>query len=243
MSGIAVGGLVIAAGTTAYSFYEADQQRKAAFKADEASKEAIDAAKKKISVNYIDDLEINKEAYEIEADRLLSQAAMSIDAGATSERGAGAVAGRVAAVNQKGQRQVAAALAQRLDRLDLLSRREDSKIATSLAGIDKLEATGAQVAAGQATNLANRNIEAGLAGVGDVADRGIDSFDLYAGTDERKAAKAKAEAQAKADIAANGSQPETYSSIYGGVGSGMEGVSGGWEDYGDMGYDEFGNPL
>tara|TARA_R110000851_G_scaffold98310_2_gene212867 strand:+ start:10657 stop:11361 length:705 start_codon:yes stop_codon:yes gene_type:complete len=179
MSGIAAAGLGITVATTVMSFAEANKQKKSQNEAEKAASEAIASAKKTLEVNHLDDLSINKEAYEMEADRLLAVSNNLIDAGVESERGAGAMAGRIMAKNATGQREIATSMGREMNRLDLISAKEDSRIADQLAHIDTQEAEGAQVAAGRAEYLKNQATQDGFEGVGSALSQGLKSAPLY----------------------------------------------------------------
>jgi len=91
----AVVGIAATAGTTAMSFTQAGKQRKLQRQAESEAAEAMAAARKKLDVNFYEQLAIQKEPYELEREALLSAGAQAIEAGQESERGAAATAGRV----------------------------------------------------------------------------------------------------------------------------------------------------
>ena len=83
---------------------------------------------KKLNVNFYENLSINKEAYELEREALLSAGAQATAAGAESERGAAAVAGRVLAAQNQAQAQDRVAMSTEQKELEALIAKEDSRL-------------------------------------------------------------------------------------------------------------------
>ena len=65
------------------------------------AEKAMAAARKKLEVNYIDALGIQKEPYELEREALLVAGAQGVEAARESERGAAAGVGRIQLAQQK----------------------------------------------------------------------------------------------------------------------------------------------
>jgi hypothetical protein len=149
----AVIGIAATVGSTTMSFVQANKQKKAQREAERDADEAMQAAKKKLEVNVYDNLSIQKEAYELEREALLSQGAQSIEAGVESERGVAATAGRVQLAQQEGQGAIRTAMGQELSGLDKLSAQEEGRNRDIGVQLDLEEVAGAQLAAANAAEL------------------------------------------------------------------------------------------
>ena len=86
-------GLVLSATGMAMNFSAASRARRAQADAEYDAANAMKKARERLNVNFYENLAINKEAYELEREALLSAGAQATAAGAESERGAAAVAG------------------------------------------------------------------------------------------------------------------------------------------------------
>lgn len=176
---LAVAGLAATAGTTTMSFVQAGKQRKLQRQAEEEATRAMDAARKKLDVNYYEKLAIQKEPYELEREALLSQGAQAIQAGQESERGAQAVAGRVQMAQQAGQRQIASAMGEEMAGLDKAVASENARLAGAQAGLDLATAEGAQLAARQADRMAAQANAQGWQGVTSLVGQAASMAPLY----------------------------------------------------------------
>ena len=139
-------GLTATGVTTGMSFAQAGKQRKLELDARLKANEAMQSARKKLDINFYDKLGINKEPYELQRDALLSAGAEAIDAGVQSERGAGAVAGRVQMAQNEAQGNIRAAMSEDMSNLEKLSAQEDSRLRDIGIQLDLGEVEGAQLA-------------------------------------------------------------------------------------------------
>jgi hypothetical protein len=178
----AIVGIAATAGTTAMSFKQAGNQRKLQRKAEDEAAEAMNAARKKLDVNFYEQLAIQKEPYELEREALLSAGAQAIEAGQESERGAAATAGRIYMGQQEGQRQIAGAMGQEMAGLEKITAAEDARLAGVQANLDLATAQGAQLAARDANEAANLATQQGMAGVTNLAGQVASSLPLFAKT-------------------------------------------------------------
>lgn len=178
----AVIGIAATAGTTAASFAQARKQRRLQLDAEAKAQEMMQEAQKKLEVNYYDQLDIQKEPYQLEREALISAGAQAIEAGKESERGAAAVAGRVQAAQVAGQREVAAAMGQEMLGLEKLSAQEESRLRDIQTQIDIDRARGAQLAAAQANEAANIANQQGIQGVISLGQQVAAAMPLYAKT-------------------------------------------------------------
>lgn len=178
---------VSAAGAGA-SFVQAGKQRQLQQKAEAEASRTLEEARKKLDVNFYEQLGINKEAYELEREALLVQGAQAIDAAVESERGAASAAGRVQLAQQQGQAGVRTAMADEVMGLNKLVAGEDSRLRDLKANLDLAEAQGAQVAARDAQQAAAASFGQGVAGVQSVAQQGLQMVPLYQKTKGAKIA-------------------------------------------------------
>jgi hypothetical protein len=176
---LAITGLAATAGTTIMSFSEARKQRRLQQDAEDKAAEMMADARKKLEVNYYDQLAIQKEPYELEREALISAGAQAIEAGVESERGAGAVAGRVQMAQQQGQREIAAAMGQEMLGLEKLSAQEESRLRDVGVELDLSEAEGAQIAAAQAAEAANMATAQGVEGIVSMGQQAVSMVPLY----------------------------------------------------------------
>ena len=111
MSGLALGltSLAVGVATTGASFGQAGAQKRKRDAAQKAADKAFKDARKRLEVNYMEDLGINKGIYDIARDRSMVQAAGLMEAAASSERGVASTAGQVYQQDLLGQQQVRAA--------------------------------------------------------------------------------------------------------------------------------------
>jgi hypothetical protein len=155
MAGIAT---AISIGLTAVgmgaSFAQAGQQRKAEEKAKREAERAMAEARKKLEVNYLDALAIQKEPYELEREALLVAGAQGVEAARESERGAAAGVGRIQLAQQKGQQGIRSAMGQEMSALDKAAAAEDSRLRDVGVQLDLGEVAGAQMAASDAGQAA-----------------------------------------------------------------------------------------
>ena len=149
-----VASLALSALGTGMSFGQASKQRKAEQKAIRAAEAAMEQARKRLEINYLDALAIQKEPYELEREALLVAGAQGIEAARESERGAAAGVGRVQLAQQRGQQGIRSAMGREMTALDKAAAAEDSRLRDAQAQLDLGEAAGAQLAAANASKAA-----------------------------------------------------------------------------------------
>lgn len=176
---IAAAGLAISAGTTAASFSQAAKQKKLQREAEADATKAMAEARKKLDVNFYEQLGIQKEPYDIEREMMLVQGAQSIEAGKESERGAAALAGRVQLASQQGQRQIAAAMGQEMLGLEKLTAQEESRLRDTGVNLDLAEVQGAQLAARDAQEASAAATQQGMQGLTSMAQQAVSMAPLY----------------------------------------------------------------
>ncbi len=151
---VAAIGLGISAIGMGASFMQAGQQRKAQEKAEREAAKAMAAARKKLEVNYLDALAIQKEPYELEREALLVAGAQGVEAARESERGAAAGVGRIQLAQQKGQQGIRSAMGREMTALDRAAAAEESRLRDVGVQLDLGEVAGAQMAASDASQAA-----------------------------------------------------------------------------------------
>jgi len=128
------------AASTAMSFADANKQKKLQRQAEVEAKNAMAEARKKLDVNYYDELAIQKEPYELQREALLSAGAQAIQAGVEGEsRGAGATVGRVMMAQNEAQAGQRTAMGADQNRLAELSAAEESRLRDALEMLKRLE--------------------------------------------------------------------------------------------------------
>ena len=175
--------LASTAASTGMSFAQAGKQKQAQRNAERDAEQAMQEARKKLEINFYDNLSIQKEPYELEREALLSQGAQAIQAGVESERGAAATAGRIQMAQQEGQAGVRSAFGQELSGLERLSAQEDSRLRDIGTQLDLGEVEGAQLAAANAQELRARSMEQGMQGVTSLGKQAVSYIPLFGGKD------------------------------------------------------------
>lgn len=177
----ALPGIGIATGliTTGLSFAEAAKQKKLQRQAQQDAEQAMAEARKKLEVNYMDALSIQKEPYELQREALLSQGAQAIQAGVESERGAAATAGRIQGQMNLAQQDVRTSMGKEMSDLEKLSAQEDSRLRDVRAQLDLEEAAGQQQMARDAEQARAAAITQGMGGLQNTIQQGIQNMELY----------------------------------------------------------------
>jgi hypothetical protein len=175
-------GLTATAGNTAMSFTQAAKQKKIQKKAEADAVKFMADARKKLEVNFYEQLGIQKEPYEREREANLVAGAQAIEAGVESERGAAATAGRVQMAQQEGQREIAAAMGQEMLGLEKLTAAEESRLRDMGVKLDLSQVSGAQEAAANAEMLSAQAAQQGIKGVKSLVGQIAEMAPLYSKT-------------------------------------------------------------
>ena len=180
---LTIGSIATSVGSAGLSFAEAGKQRKLQKEAESEAAKALVEARKKLDVNYYENLGINKDPYELEREALVSAGAQAIQAGQESERGAAATAGRIQMAQQQGQREIATDMGAEMLNLEKLTAAEDARLAGAQAGLYLGEAEGAQLAARDAQQAATKFTTAGVQGIANAGMQTLSSLvPLYSKT-------------------------------------------------------------
>tara|TARA_B100001057_G_scaffold193888_1_gene194726 strand:- start:3923 stop:4834 length:912 start_codon:yes stop_codon:yes gene_type:complete len=177
---LAIGSLAVSAGSAAMSFGQAGAARRQQEQAERAAQKKMAEARRKLEVNTMEDLSINKEVYDIERENVLSQAQAATQAGMEGDsRGAAATAGRVQMATQAGQRQVRAAQEQELNRIQELVAKEDSRLRDLGVQMDLQEVAGAQQKAADMEKQRAAAVQQGFQSAASAAQQGLAMVPLF----------------------------------------------------------------
>lgn len=177
-------GLAMNVGSTAASFVQADKQRDAAQAAAAEADKAMEEARKQLSVNYLEGLSINKEAYELEREAFLSGAQQIVQAGKEGEsRGAAVTAGKALAASQKAQQGSRIGMTEDLLTLQKLAAKEDARLAGERATIETKTAEGFEKEAADARAAASAATQQAATGLVNIGTQALKLPGLYGKTD------------------------------------------------------------
>jgi hypothetical protein len=172
-------GLAATAASTGMSFANMSKQGKLQKQAEADAAKAMAEARKKLEVNYYDQLAVKKEPYELEREAALAAGAQAIEAGRESERGAASTAGRVQMAQNEQQRKIAAAMGQEMTNIDQLVATEDARLRDIGVQLDMGEAEGAQRAARDAQEAKAAATQQAMQGVTSLAQQGAQLAPLF----------------------------------------------------------------
>jgi hypothetical protein len=204
----AVVGIVSGVAGTAMSFAQAAKQQQNIRSAQAKADQAMQEARKKLEVNYYDQLAIQKEPYELQREALLSSGAQAIQAAQEGDRGAAAAAGRVQMAQTEAQSGVRTAMGKELMDLERLSATEESRLRDIGIQLDMGEIAGAQQAMSDAEQAKAAAMAQGFQGIGQTAQAVSSAVPLFTGSAATKAFNRSESAYNKA--AAAGTLPEAF---------------------------------
>lgn len=176
---VAIGGLAISAATTTKSFIDAGKQKKLQKQAEADAQKAMAEARKKLEVNYYDEMAVNKEPYELQREALLSQGAQAMQAGVESERGAAATAGRLQQAQNEAQAGIRTEMGKEMADIQKLQLAEESRLRDIGTQLDLGEAEGAQQAARDAQEARAAAMAQGFEGLTSTAQQALQMVPLY----------------------------------------------------------------
>ena len=176
---VAIGGLAITAATTTMSFVQAGEQKSKQRAAEADAAKAMAEARKKLGINYTDEMAIKKEPYELQREAMLSQGAQAIQAGVESERGAAATAGKVQMAMNEAQAGVRTAMGAEMTDIEKQQIAEQSRLRDLGVQLDLGEVEGAQMAAQNAEQASAAATAQGIQGIMGAAQQGLNMMPLY----------------------------------------------------------------
>ena len=160
------------------SFSQARKQKAKQREAEATADKYMADARRSLEKNYMESLAIQKEPYELEREAALVAGAQATEALRESDRGMGRV-GAIYGQQQQAQRQIASAMGQELFNLDYLTAQEESRLRDIGTQLDLGEVTGAQLAAANAEERRQQQLQAGIQGIGGAAMTGLEAIALY----------------------------------------------------------------
>lgn len=176
---IAIGGLAISAATTANSFVQAGKQKSKQRAAEADAEAAMAEARKKLGINFTDQLAIQKEPYELQREAMLSQGAQAIQAGVESERGAAATAGKVMMAQNEAQAGIRTEMGKEMTDIQNKQIQEQSRLRDLNVQLDLEEVAGQQTIARDAEQAATAYKAQGVEGLTSMAQQGAGMMPLY----------------------------------------------------------------
>lgn len=176
---IAAAGIATEVASSIKSFSDAQDSRNAAAKYQADAARMAEEAKKGLSANYYKGISLPKETYQLQSEAAISAGAQAIQAGAESERGAAATAGRIQAEQNVAQAGIRTDQANTMLELDKLTQQENSRLRDVGVGIDLSRAAGAQLAARDATEAAAAQTAQGFSSATSALGQGLAAVPLY----------------------------------------------------------------
>ena len=176
---VAIGGLALSAASTTMSFVQAGEQKQKQREAEAAAEKAMAEARKKLEVNFTDELAVKKEPYELQREAMLSQGAMAIQAGQESERGAAATAGKVQMAQNEAQAGIRTEMGKEMTDIQNKQVQESSRLRDLGVQLDLGEVEGQQMIARNAEEAAAAHTAQGIQGVMSTAQQGLGMVNLY----------------------------------------------------------------
>ena len=176
---VAIGGLAITAATTTNSFIQAGKQKQKQREAEASAEAAMAEARKKLGINFTDEMAVKKEPYELQREALLSAGAQAIEAGVESDRGAAATAGKVMMAQNEAQAGVRTAMGAEMTEIERQQIAEQSRLRDLNVQLDLGEVEGQQQIARDASEARAAQIAQGFQGVSSFAQQGLDLMPLY----------------------------------------------------------------
>tara|TARA_R100001460_G_scaffold12135_1_gene28008 strand:+ start:23447 stop:24364 length:918 start_codon:yes stop_codon:yes gene_type:complete len=202
--GFAIAGLALSAIGTGASFAQAGASRRQQRDAESKAEAMMRQARKRLDINYMEQLSIKKEPYELQREALLQQGATALAAAQEgSQRGVAATAGRLQQAQTQAQGQVRTQMGQELQSIEKAVAEEDARLRDLNVQLDLGEIQGAQQAAADAEAKAAAQTAAGIQGAVSTVQQGIQMIPLYGqNTDAQMAAIGETEFSAEqiADI-------------------------------------------
>jgi hypothetical protein len=181
-----IAGIASSAVGAGMSFAQANAQKKAMKAADDKAAQYMADARRRLEVNYMDELAINKEPYQREREAMLAAGAQAMQASVEgSERGAAANTGRILAAQQQAQGDIRDQMNRDLFNLEAASAEEESRLRDAQAQLDMGEAAGAQQASADAAAARQAALSQGIQGAVNTVSGLIQLPSLY-GTNKVK---------------------------------------------------------
>lgn len=181
-------GMATTAGTTGASFGQAIKQKRMQKQAQREANRAMADARKKLEVNYLEALAIQKEPYELQREATLQAAASAMEGVREgSARGAAAGAGRLTLATQQGTSQQRADMSKELQELQRATAEEEGRLRDIGVQLDLQEVQGAQQAVADAEAAKRQATAQGVQGLISLGSQAIQAVPLYGKSAEGRA--------------------------------------------------------
>ena len=173
---------VVGLASSAASLSQANKQKKKQAMAEQEARKAMAEAKKRLEVNVMERLSVQKEPYEQQIMAMLTQGQAGLQAGVEGEeRGAADTAGRTYMGQLAGQERVRTAMGQELQDIERAQIAEEARLLDVGMGLNLEEMAGAQQAAADAEALRATSIQQGFEGLTQAASAAASAAPLYGG--------------------------------------------------------------
>jgi len=186
MSGLGAAGIAaivsatIGATGAGLSFAQAGKSKRAARDAESKAAEAMRLARKRLEVNYLDELAIQKEPYELAREAALQQGATALEAAREGDqRGIAATAGRLEVAQDAAQGQIRTQMGKEMSNLDKLVAEEDARLRDLNVQLDLGEVQGFQAQAANQERLGNQAMMQGFQGAANALSSAAAVIPLY----------------------------------------------------------------
>lgn len=186
MSGLGAAGIaaIVSAGIGAtgagISFAQGAKAKRAARDAESKAAEALRLARKRLEINYLDELSIQKEPYELAREAALQQGATALEAAREGDqRGIAATAGRLEVAQDAAQGQIRTQMGKEMSNLDKLVAEEDARLRDLNVQLDLGEVQGFQAQAANQEALANKAMMEGVQGAANALTSAAQIVPLY----------------------------------------------------------------
>lgn len=197
----AIAGVAISGITAGMSFAQAGKERRLMNEANRAADQAMAEARKRLDVNVYDQLSVFDRVYKDAQEQSRGQALQQMQASQEADQGAVATAGKLQAIQNDQQNQIAMAHGMKLEELDKLSATEQGRLLDIGTQIDLAEVEGNQQAAADAQKQMAKSMGNAFSSVAQGVQYGAQLVPLYMQT----AASKKADAAAASSF----SKPQT----------------------------------
>jgi hypothetical protein len=192
MAGLVTGiiGIALGATGTGLSFAQAGKAKRAARDAESKAEEQMRLARKRLEINYLDELAIQKEPYELAREAALQQGATALEAAREGDqRGIAATAGRLEVAQDAAQGQIRAQMGREMSNLDKLVAEEDARLRDLNVQLDLGEVQGFQAQAANQEAIGNQAMMQGFQGAVNTLGSAASLVPLY---QQNKAAQQQA---------------------------------------------------
>ena len=175
----AIAGVAISGITAGMSFAQAGKERRLMNEANRAADQAMAEARKRLDVNVYDQLSVFDRVYKDAQEQSRGQALQQMQASQEADQGAVATAGKLQAIQNDQQNQIAMAHGMKLEELDKLSATEQGRLLDIGTQIDLAEVEGNQQAAADAQKQMAKSMGNAFSSVAQGVQYGAQLVPLY----------------------------------------------------------------